>query len=227
MDVSTAPAQAVRLKASMQPFTLLELQHVDITAIEQDLAARIQQAPQLFKHAPVVIQFPAQDIELSVAQHLVQTLRNLGFIPVGIRGEPDKQTFAQALGLSLFAEQGSPKAGAKKTATSIRKTKIIKQAVRSGQQLVNPDGDIVIFGNVGQGAEVLASGSIHIYGTLSGRALAGIAGDRGAVISCQKYQAELVSIAGQYQTSEDLNDEHWQKTCSIQLEDERLTIQNA
>ena len=224
MDVNIAPAQAVRLKASMQPFTLLELQNMDLSAIEDDLAGRIQQAPQLFKNAPVVIQFPAQDIDPTTASTLIQSLRDLGFIVVGIRGEQDKQALAEALGLSLFGESSSAKSAAKKT-TNAKQSKLIKQAVRSGQQLVNPDGDIVIFGNVGQGAEVLASGSIHIYGTLSGRALAGITGDQNAVISCQKYQAELVSIAGQYQTSEDLNEDHWQKTCYIQLQGEQLSIQ--
>ncbi len=99
-------------------------------------------------------------------------------------------------------------------------------AERSGQQVVNPDGDLVILGNVGQGAEVLASGSIHIHGTLYGRALAGIQGDQQASISCHKLEAELFSIAGQYQVSEDMNNEHWQKTCYIHMQDGRLILQS-
>jgi septum site-determining protein MinC len=92
--------------------------------------------------------------------------------------------------------------------------------------MINPNGDLIIFGNVGQGAEVLASGSIHIYGTLYGRALAGINGDINATITCQKLESELLAIAGQYQVSDDLASEHWQKTCHIHLKDERLIIES-
>jgi len=94
------------------------------------------------------------------------------------------------------------------------------------QQAINPDGDLVIIGNVGQGAEVLAAGSIHIYGTLYGRALAGIKGDTSASITCQKLESELLAIAGQYQVSDDLAGEHRQKTCHVYLQDERLIIES-
>jgi septum site-determining protein MinC len=104
--------------------------------------------------------------------------------------------------------------------------KLIKTAVRSGQQVVNPDGDLIIMGNVGQGAEVLAAGSIHIHGTLYGRALAGIQGDKNASISCQKLEAELFSIAGEYQVSEDMDAQHWQKTCYIKMQDHHLVLQS-
>jgi len=79
-------------------------------------------------------------------------------------------------------------------------------------------------GNVGQGAEVLAAGSIHIHGTLYGRALAGIQGNKNATISCQKLEAELFSIAGEYQVSDDMDSQHWQKTCYIEMQDGRLTL---
>lgn len=72
----------------------------------------------------------------------------------------------------------------------------------------------------------MAAGSIHIHGTLYGRALAGIEGNRQASISCQKLEAELFSIAGEYQVSDDMDPQHWQKTCYIEMQDERLTVQS-
>lgn len=76
--------------------------------------------------------------------------------------------------------------------------KVITQPVRSGQQVYAKGGDLIVLASVGTGAELLADGHIHVYGTLRGRALAGIKGDKSARIFCSDLKAELVSIAGQY-----------------------------
>jgi len=73
----------------------------------------------------------------------------------------------------------------------------------------------------------LASGNIHIHGSLYGRALAGIQGDQSAVISCQKLQSELLAIAGHYQVSDEQDGEHFQKTCIITLKGEQIDIQSS
>ncbi len=81
---------------------------------------------------------------------------------------------------------------------------VVSQPVRSGQSLVFPDGDVTIIGSVASGAEVIAGGSIHVYGTLRGRALAGTMGNSTARIFCRKLEAELISIDGYYKTAEDM-----------------------
>jgi septum site-determining protein MinC len=231
MDASIKPPlktqKVVSLKASLHPFTLLEINHFDIEAIVSDLSKRLEQAPQLLKNAPIVIQLPNTQVPVENALHLLTRLVDLNFIPVGLRCGAENQDLSKALNLPLFNESGSNKSASKtKEENTSQPAKLIRQAVRSGQQVVNPNGDIVILGNVGQGAEVLASGSIHIHGTLYGRALAGFQGDTSATISCQKLQAELLSIGGQYQVSEDLDHSHWQKTCYIHMQDGRLILQS-
>ena len=221
MEATQKSAQVLRLKASLQPFTVLELQTLELAQIEADLIKRLQQAPQLLKFAPIVIQLPAQPVSLSEAQALLQMLRNLNFIPVGLRCDKDNESLALALNLPLSTDTSSAK-NKKTVKASI--PKLVKNPVRSGQQVVNPHGDLIIMGNVGQGAEVLAAGSIHIHGTLYGRALAGIQGNKNATISCQKLEAELFSIAGEYQVSDDMDSQHWQKTCYIEMQDGRLTL---
>ncbi len=221
MEATQKSAQILRLKASLQPFTVLELQTLDLADIEDDLKKRLQQAPQLLKFAPIVIQLPEQPVSLSEAQALLQMLRKLNFIPVGLRCDKENESLALALSLPLSTES-SPAKNKKTIKASI--PKLVKTPVRSGQQVVNPHGDLIIMGNVGQGAEVLAAGSIHIHGTLYGRALAGIQGDKNASISCQKLEAELFSIAGEYQVSDDMDSQHWQKTCYIEMQDDRLTL---
>jgi septum site-determining protein MinC len=99
----------------------------------------------------------------------------------------------------------------------------VTQPVRSGQQVYAKDADLIILASVGTGAELLADGHIHVYGTLRGRALAGIQGDEQARIFCSQLQAELVSIAGQYRMP-DPNDLVVQGAKQIFLEQNKIQI---
>jgi septum site-determining protein MinC len=74
--------------------------------------------------------------------------------------------------------------------------------VRSGQSLYFPSGDVTVVGSVASGAEIVAGGSIHIYGALRGRAIAGSNGNSQARIFCSKIEAELIAIDGFYRTAE-------------------------
>jgi septum site-determining protein MinC len=80
---------------------------------------------------------------------------------------------------------------------------LLDSPVRSGQCIVHPEGDVIVVGSVASGAEVIAGGSIHIYGTLRGRAVAG-SRDARARIFCRKLEAELLSIDGLYMVAEDM-----------------------
>lgn len=79
---------------------------------------------------------------------------------------------------------------------------LIDRPVRSGQSIVFEDGDVIVVGPVASGAEVIAGGSIHIYGALRGRAIAGLRPDGAARIFCRRLEAELVGIDRLYRTSE-------------------------
>jgi len=82
---------------------------------------------------------------------------------------------------------------------------LLDKPVRSGQSVVFPDGDVTVVGSVASGAEIVAGGSIHVYGTLRGRAMAGVNGNSAARIYCQRIEAELLAIDGYYQTAEELD----------------------
>lgn len=82
---------------------------------------------------------------------------------------------------------------------------LLNTPVRSGQSIFFPRGDITITGSVASGAEIVAGGSIHVYGTLRGRAFAGSEGSKEARIFCSKFQAELLVIGGIYKAAEDID----------------------
>lgn len=81
---------------------------------------------------------------------------------------------------------------------------IIEAPIRSGQSVFHLQGDVIVLGSVGSGSEIIAGGSIHVYGTLRGRAFAGAAGNPQARIFCRKNEAELLSVDGWYRTADDM-----------------------
>lgn len=101
--------------------------------------------------------------------------------------------------------------------------KIHQTAVRSGQQIVASNSDLVVLSHVSQGAELLADGNIYVYGTLRGRALAGINGYAEARIFCQSLQAELIAINGVYRLNENML--VMNEPCQIYLENDKILVQ--
>jgi septum site-determining protein MinC len=95
---------------------------------------------------------------------------------------------------------------------------LVTEPVRSGQSLFFPEGDVTIIGSVASGAEVVAGGSIHVYGTLRGRAMAGTMGNGAARIFCRKMEAELIAIDGFYLTAEDMDPDLRGRAIQIWLE---------
>jgi septum site-determining protein MinC len=96
--------------------------------------------------------------------------------------------------------------------------------VRSGQRVYARDRDLVVLGTVGAGAEVMADGCVHVYGTLRGRAMAGCRGDAGARLFAREFRAELVAIAGVFRVFEKLPPDLEGQSIMAWLDGEELRI---
>lgn len=214
----------------------------DIEMISQRLQEKIASAPDFFKNSPVLFDLS----ELNEAGRKIDTgalislLRELNLLPVGIRGG-DLSQEKQALELSVPIDSSRNRSSVilpeiqKKTdpvpqiPEAIRGTvhtpaMLITQPVRSGQRIYAAS-DLVILAQVSAGAEIMAEGNIHVYNTLRGRALAGVQGDTAARFFCLDLQAELVSIAGIYKTSEDLKGSPEKKPVQVYLQDQALIVE--
>jgi septum site-determining protein MinC len=101
---------------------------------------------------------------------------------------------------------------------------LLDTQVRSGQSIIFPDGDVTVVGSVSSGAEIVSGGSIHIYGTLRGRAMAGINGNGSARIYCQKIEAELLAIDGYYRTAEEIDRKLCDRPSQVWLDGEIVQI---
>lgn len=207
------------------------------------LAEKVRHAPGFFRNAPVVLDLdglrPGVDLDVRA---FTRSLRDQGLVAVSLQGgSPEQQERAVAAGLTLLARRGerpaaveeprgavaehAPRAAvAEPEAAAPCATRIITEPVRSGRQIYVPHGDLVVCAPVSAGAELGADGSIHVYGTLRGRAFAGASGDATARIFCQSLAAELVAIAGTYVVSEDMCADVLHRPVQVLVEDGCLHI---
>ncbi len=116
-------------------------------------------------------------------------------------------------------------ATAKQVEVLVKAPMLLKRPVRSGQQVYARDTDLIIMGQVGAGAEVIADHNIHVYGPLRGRALCGVSGSTSTRIFCQSLEAELVSVAGNFRVLEEIPPDLRGKPAQIWLENDRLNIE--
>jgi septum site-determining protein MinC len=207
MDVSTQPThQLVRMRGrSYVAFVFCPV--VPIVGWLDEIDATLARSPGFFVGKPVVLDLSAVDLSQSAIAHLLGSLEQRKIRVLGIEGVDEAHLTASmpplvSGGRNCMLKQNEPqKSEAKPKPMSL----MLETPVRSGQSIVFPEGDVTVLGSVGSGAEIVAGGSIHIYGTLRGRAMAGVNGNSAARIFCQKIEAELLAIDGFYQTAEDID----------------------
>ena len=228
---------AIEFKSSTFSVPVLVLYSNDLITVGQQLEAKIRLAPEFFKNSPLVLDVQdinKQNIELDISG-AIEVIRKLGLLPIGIRGgNPEQNEKAVSHGIPIHSiHSSSITAESKKTLAQTPEpetkdllqtgTTLITQPIRSGQR-VYAAGDLIIVAQVSPGTEILAEGHIHVYGTLRGRALAGVQGNTEARIFCSDLQAELISIAGNYKISEDLHQNVRNKPVQIYLDNRTLVI---
>jgi septum site-determining protein MinC len=184
------------------------------------LDGHMKQSPSFFAGRPVIIDLsampPGSDLGTLVSDCERRELRIIGVegadmswtdtptwgrTPLLGTGREDRfyEVPADKLAPELPAQMASGEPASREPASLV-----LTEPVRSGQTVMFLQGDVTIVGSVASGAEVLAGGSIHIYGTLRGRAMAGLLGQADARIFCSKMDAEMVAIDGIYTTADDI-----------------------
>ncbi len=219
-----------KLKGSLFTLSVLYLYNSDIEAFNEHLQETIAKAPNFFHYTPMVLDLSKLPSDQSVDfPAIAQCLRENHIIPVGVcNASEDLLAEAKAAGLAPMSNvspsdnKTEPSSKTNEFATT-NTTKIITDPVRSGQQIYSK-GDLIVTGSVSNGAELLAHGHIHVYGTLRGRALAGISGNNQARIFCRDMDAEMVSIGGLYVLKSDDKRQLRCQNANVYLEGESLLI---
>jgi septum site-determining protein MinC len=178
-----------------------------------DLDASLERSKGFFAGHPVALDLSGVQLSPNAIVHLITSLEERNIRVLGIEGyEPTGGE--KGLPPVLRGGRGAqsfevPQAGApamEPVPQKLQPSLLVEDPVRSGQTVVFIEGDITVLGSVGSGAEIVAGGSIHIYGTLRGRAMAGAAGNARARIFCHRVEAELLAIDSYYKTADDIDD---------------------
>lgn len=225
--------------------SVLHCADLSVATLQKLLSAKLAQAPAFFLQAPIVLNLSdASDTPDFTA--LKSLFTELKLVLVGVTAaNAEQKAAAHAAGLAVLqagkagtktrepaATQATAASAVTATAadtapaavTVTMDSKVVEQTVRSGQQIYAKGTDLIVKGAVGAGAEVIADGNIHIYGSLRGKAIAGASGDTSKRIYCYNLQAELVSIAGNYWLSDSLQGKFWGKSACIKMQDDSLLI---
>lgn len=218
------------IKGATFTLSVLHITDANPDKIRSLLESKVAQAPHFFNCAPLVLNVEMLDVvpDFEALKDLVESEE---FILVGITGARSEamKTAAKAAGIAVMSsgkkrpEPVAPVAPKPEPPTVIP-TRVHVGPVRSGQQIYAAGTSLVVLGSVSPGAEVIADDSIHIYGTLRGRAIAGARGNTQARIYCQQLAAELLSIAGTFQLSDALPAGLIQRPVHVRLDKEQLRI---
>ena len=300
----------VELKGSMYTFLSLKLHSGDLSAVNEALAEKVQQAPGFFSNTPIVVDLTAIEDKPDVdAKGLLAAIRDHKLVPIVASVHNRDGELARDIDLPLVeardrntgndtkpAAQASKKTSSESAESSpdpvfdddvasgdqtqntgasvdsskesaetgdgaadnnagndadreqsatgshsmdpidlamsgaeveyvVKRPKLVTRPVRSGQQVYARDTDLVVLGQIGAGAEIIADNNIHVYGPLRGRALCGVTGNSEARIFCQSLEAELVSVAGNFKVLEEIPEHLHGKPAQIWFSDDKLHIE--
>jgi septum site-determining protein MinC len=231
-----AADDALELKGTVSSLTVVRLRTVDLARVEADLAERVARHPQIFQNAPAVVDAALLDGAALDWEKLVAALRAVKLVPVAAanaRGPEAERALAAGLasiqlGPRLRTVEPEAPASASSppvpTPAAAREVMTLTTPVRGGQVVYAKGTDLVVCASVNPGAQVIADGSVHVWGPLRGRALAGAQGKAEARIFCLSLEAELVSVNGEYMMAEEIPDGLRGKPAQIFLDCGRVKI---
>jgi septum site-determining protein MinC len=231
MNARATPAQALSFRArSLLAFVLEPSQ--PLTDWFAALDAWLVRSPTFFAAKPVILELARMELGLKEYRHLLTDLARRHIRVMGVENPnytlvgphlPPVVTGGRSVNAPTIPEESALLS--LETAKTEKTSSLIFDAnVRSGQSIVHPDGDVTIIGRVASGAEIVAGGSVHVYGVLQGRVIAGISGSPMARIFCKEVRAELLCIGGVFITAEDMNAQVEGRSIEARLDGDELKL---
>lgn len=192
------------------------------------LDEQTRRAPLFFEERPVILDFSAMPTETDFPA-VIASMKSRDLRIIGIEGVSSERLGTASWGLpkllggkpvGLIEVPESQEAGVPAPHASL----VVQGPVRSGQSVVSLTGDVTVIGSIASGAEVIAGGSVHVYGTARGRVIAGFTGGKGVRIFCSRLEAELLAIDGVYLTADDTAPGLRGKSIQAWLDDDVLVV---
>ncbi|POR41934.1 septum formation inhibitor MinC [Methylobacterium sp. V23] len=201
-----------------------------------ELDALARRSPAFFVGRPVILDVAGLGLEREALVALVADLAARDVAVMGIEGADPGQLGAglppppaggrpvDAVPTPEASADAAPDTPVVPSAPAPFRSLILDAPVRSGQTILHLEGDITVMGSVASGAEVIAGGSLHVYGALRGRAIAGAAGNPEARITCRRFEPELIAIDGLYRTADDLGPVQRGLPAQVRLEGDAIKV---
>jgi septum site-determining protein MinC len=235
----------LKFKGGMTTVTNIIVQAAILDKIKEDIQSFQGKAPALLNGMPVVIDFCDIEITHDFVAELIKLIKSVGAIPFGLKGEAEHlEPIAKLCSLAylgkgqknvikttesesettISVDEENTAVNPIEVEPTIEHTKVVHGPIRGGQQIYARNTDLIIMGNVNNGAEVLADGNVHIYGTLKGRAMAGLRGDDNAKIFASTLDPEMVVINGDYMVKDSISKDLIGESVMISKVDEKINI---
>ena len=200
----------------------------------EDLDVLTQSSPGFFSGRPVILDVSALKPSKSELKFLLAAMRMRDIRIAGLEGatpafiDADMPQAITGGELSNHVDRADLDGVVPLTRETVEAAPVptltIEDSLRSGQSVLHPNGDVTVLGSVASGAEIVAGGSIHIYGSLRGRAVAGCTGNSTARIFCRKFMPELVAVNGLYKTADDLGQKFRNLPVQVSLDGNSLIL---
>ena len=215
----------VEFKHTRLNHTVVHLRDSDIRDFANSYSNKAKTAPKFFQDANILLDPSALTRNISIENiHLIkQTIDQSGARVIGVINTTNDQHCA-------FAEANIPTVNTRKNthllqeSSSYTQNIMIRDNVRSGMQIYAQKQSLIIQGNVGRGAEVIADGHIICLGKLDGKVIAGASGDMGCQVMASRFNPELVSIAGVYELNDDIDKKYLNTSTCVALSDEQIVF---
>jgi septum site-determining protein MinC len=219
---------APRIRANRYSVMTLEWPK-DSEPLEQWLKEQCEKAPALMQEIAIVLK-PSSEHKSDEIQVAVEVLDQLGIGLIGLTGDSRHRAVADDMGLAWLSPNNvtvDPQLGRDQVANPPRETALVVEGpIRSGVQVYAKDRDLIVIGQVSEGAEIMADGHVHVYGRCRGRVAAGVSGQANAEIFCLTFEPELVSLAGTYCGSDQIPENLWSARVRVGLDEnsQKLTF---
>src|SRR5271157_2955675 len=231
MNAHATPAQALNFRArSLLAFVLEPTEPIADWLAALD--AWLVRSPTFFASKPVILEMAGIEISLKEYRGLLSNLALRHVRVMGVENAsqalvgphlPPVVTGGRNVNAQAVPEEDAP-AASEPARGEKTESLIIDGNVRSGQSIMHADGDVTIVGRVASGAEIVAGGSVHVYGALQGRVIAGISGSPSARVFCREARAELICIGGVYVTAETMDPRIEGRSLDVRLAGEDLKL---
>ena len=232
--------KSIRIQKTDFSLPVIKLVDYDISKISDELKQFMPISDKEFLAIPCVLSIEGEEVEPTFFAQLLESLRQFGFLPVGVKTDnPSFIEQAKYAGLAVFSQKinqldlfdialqnrKDQEIESIQEASETPKFVTHHRTICSGEQVYAEDCDLIVLGDVEQGAEVIADGNIYIGGSLLGKAYAGNSGLMNIdeiSVRAYSFEPELVSIAGFYQLQEDIPQNYIGLSVKVNFKDQKL-----